>query len=1058
MLPPKVTTPSTLTQERYKIVVNTSRYLGSDEILADQDKAIGKVYDAASQANARMAEGMQNLAAGQIRNSQQSVALTQQLAQASQQYQESGMQQLAKGIFTAADQLVQANAGRQAEAAAKAANERKVDVDRRRALADTELSDLISKYESDNWGAGEQQFQADAQEVLGRYYTDEQLTPDHTPNLALLMAKASDARLAHSKRTGESLRDKLTVQTRALTDRKKAELQLELTPQFQAIKHNSLDTDVSDRVNYVVKKLNDFRATSGLPPEQATRVTAEILSELTEVYGENLGLHARYTAQIADYSVYSKARNILEAKRGANQITHENYVQAVGELDTRYPGFSDKVAKLGDANEFNLKLAQTAESQRQLILARQKEGISALRLPEEAQRALIARAIIDPRLLEEFKNNENYKDNPDFKLIVSIAEQRKKYDTAIAGTEVDLAEAYTKISRVQLTNAREYVDLANAAIKAQSSGKTLTPAQVATQALIDRTQQENPQLAAVLAALQNEGGEKQVDYAALQKNLDSLKPSFAAIQTQVLNEVKQKQRAIAVEYADLIRLRMNVSEADLQKMGQNAPALLADFDAKVNEERQRQSQLAVPQQYGQQPGFSQSSSFAPVTDDKGKLLLVPRANAHSVSFNGAKVTIPTMGSRAAVKTSDFGMRHNKFHAGVDFAAPVGTKAISLISGTVMYTGAMGGYGNMVDVLGDNGILYRFAHHKSDVTPGQRVFPGQAIATSDNSGRSTGPHLHFEVRQPQFNKDGTYNVNLNLGRDNAIEPMEHLARLSAGSSIVLQPRGDLKAFRASPGSKAPNNSTLLSNGVAVNGGTAQSVWGRPMNSDQMFSAARPASTGAAKGRVTVGSVSYDVNDDMGYAELQKDAELRKAFHATAQRLGVPATWIVDIARQESGGINPQKDHNGNHYGLFGFGDDSFSDKSIHRNLRAGKLNGAQQVALYERYILENGWERVVKKKGGVITIADLWAFSRMGTKMRNQLWDTGDLSVPSFPGTKLTFADELKLLGKWVGRRYDMGDGSGRSARNQGLSSTILPDCKMCQQLALSDSFVQHRHT
>lgn len=98
-------------------------------------------------------------------------------------------------------------------------------------------------------------------------------------------------------------------------------------------------------------------------------------------------------------------------------------------------------------------------------------------------------------------------------------------------------------------------------------------------------------------------------------------------------------------------------------------------------------------------------------------------------------------------SSQFGYRWGRMHEGVDIAAPTGTAVIAADSGTVVFAGYKSGYGLMVEVNHGNGFSTRYAHNsKLLVSGGQKVNKGQLIARSGNTGRSTGPHLHFEIRK------------------------------------------------------------------------------------------------------------------------------------------------------------------------------------------------------------------------------------------------------------------------------------------------------------------------
>jgi murein DD-endopeptidase MepM/ murein hydrolase activator NlpD len=97
-------------------------------------------------------------------------------------------------------------------------------------------------------------------------------------------------------------------------------------------------------------------------------------------------------------------------------------------------------------------------------------------------------------------------------------------------------------------------------------------------------------------------------------------------------------------------------------------------------------------------------------------------------------------------TSGFGQRWGRLHAGVDFGAPIGTPVYAASNGTVLAAGPASGYGRWVKIAHPGGTTTVYGHiSREAVTVGQGLQPGQLIAYSGNEGRSTGPHLHFEVR-------------------------------------------------------------------------------------------------------------------------------------------------------------------------------------------------------------------------------------------------------------------------------------------------------------------------
>jgi len=124
------------------------------------------------------------------------------------------------------------------------------------------------------------------------------------------------------------------------------------------------------------------------------------------------------------------------------------------------------------------------------------------------------------------------------------------------------------------------------------------------------------------------------------------------------------------------------------------------------------------------------------------------------------VTLPHTVAPAALPvpgapSSPFGRRTDpidgdpRFHAGVDLSAPEGTPVGATAPGRVRFAGPAGGYGNLVIVdhgEHDGGVESRYAHLASvAVRPGQRVAAGETVGAVGMTGRATGPHLHFEVR-------------------------------------------------------------------------------------------------------------------------------------------------------------------------------------------------------------------------------------------------------------------------------------------------------------------------
>ena len=158
--------------------------------------------------------------------------------------------------------------------------------------------------------------------------------------------------------------------------------------------------------------------------------------------------------------------------------------------------------------------------------------------------------------------------------------------------------------------------------------------------------------------------------------------------------------------------------------------------------------------------------FAPIFDDRrsaaepgsdangGERLAalmgdLERIGLMRVAIDRLPFGMPTEGARL---TSDFGPRRDPFrrgsamHEGIDFAAPAGTPIYATADGVVVFSGRQRGYGNIVKIRHAFGFETVYAHlSKSRVRVGQRVQRGARIADMGSTGRSTGSHLHYEVR-------------------------------------------------------------------------------------------------------------------------------------------------------------------------------------------------------------------------------------------------------------------------------------------------------------------------
>jgi murein DD-endopeptidase MepM/ murein hydrolase activator NlpD len=125
-------------------------------------------------------------------------------------------------------------------------------------------------------------------------------------------------------------------------------------------------------------------------------------------------------------------------------------------------------------------------------------------------------------------------------------------------------------------------------------------------------------------------------------------------------------------------------------------------------------------------------------------LLLDRSLRERVMPSGRPIETGWLSSKFGKRTDPFTGKQ-EHHDGVDFAGKEGAEVVAVGDGVVSWRGERSGYGNMVEITHGNGYVTRYGHNKESlVALGETVKKGQLIALMGSTGRSTGPHVHFEV--------------------------------------------------------------------------------------------------------------------------------------------------------------------------------------------------------------------------------------------------------------------------------------------------------------------------
>jgi murein DD-endopeptidase MepM/ murein hydrolase activator NlpD len=217
-----------------------------------------------------------------------------------------------------------------------------------------------------------------------------------------------------------------------------------------------------------------------------------------------------------------------------------------------------------------------------------------------------------------------------------------------------------------------------------------------------------------------------------QKTVD--KVSAAIPEASGLARLEARQLAFVENLTRYADRRAQRSEAALRELGLDPRAVLASMRSAQGGPLEK---LSTSRDGSTDPRFQRLG------------LSLARMDALEDGLQGVPHVAP---ANSGLITSSFGYRRDPFtgrgalHPGIVFMGPTGAPIHAAADGRVSFVGQIRGYGNVVEVSHGNGLVTRYAHmSKTMATVGQQVDAGDVIGAIGSTGRSTGPHLHFEVR-------------------------------------------------------------------------------------------------------------------------------------------------------------------------------------------------------------------------------------------------------------------------------------------------------------------------
>lgn len=225
--------------------------------------------------------------------------------------------------------------------------------------------------------------------------------------------------------------------------------------------------------------------------------------------------------------------------------------------------------------------------------------------------------------------------------------------------------------------------------------------------------------------------------------LQSKHTEISALKTMASEEIEAMSKKMALMQAKLIQIEgaaervIEAANLDKAEFGFDQPLAIGGIsEGQIEFER---------------PRFEDALSDLDLEiERKQERLAVLAETLYSKDWQN-KVKLSGRPVKQGFMSSRYGFRANPFnggldfHAGVDFAAVIGTPIYTTGAGIVSYSGSRGGYGNVIEVTHMDGKVTRYAHcNKLLAKVGQVVEQGDIIAEVGNTGNSTGPHLHYEV--------------------------------------------------------------------------------------------------------------------------------------------------------------------------------------------------------------------------------------------------------------------------------------------------------------------------
>jgi murein DD-endopeptidase MepM/ murein hydrolase activator NlpD len=1043
-----------------------SRYLGSDSLSQRQLQVQQETAEANTTAIGRIAKStdavVQGLVQGQQQIGQMQVAYATAQAQAAQNNPLSGLNesvQTGVRVYNAVEdnrrqqqklEFDQAYKIRQEEAE-EAKARAKAQADEREAMSKVDfvgakesLGNIRQKYIQSNWNEGTLNYKSESSKALAKY---KNLTPDQLATLVDEINGTADGRDNETRKAIEGEVEKQQLQQATAA---KNQLEGALIPQIAKLKTLPPTEQALPFLQSFDEQLDAFmKQNNGLTYTQKLEAVNNVSTLILDAFKTKADVYAQWRRSMESRAEWAVGHQKAYAQYQQDQDLGK-YKDAMLLLKINTGrDYSNDIVAPGEAERITSDIANSFENLQRISDVRKERTGVGFQFDNDDIRTAAA-GIIVANLSSDILSNPLLAKNPGIKAAVELANSIRKARQDEAKLGVINAQTQREIASFDISNANNFGSVTRQLINANRSGKQASPEnQYFAEVLEKANQATGGQLGQAVTVIEQAGDRPLTaeEISSIQQTLNNSQAAIRNAQAAAKAEFGAKVNQFNVDNEEILKLFGGriPTDAELAQLYKSGRPRFQQTLQKWQSDVETSGRTVTP--YGQQSNFNQvNQGLGAFGSPDGKVYIAPRTVAHvqRQSADGGQPFITPISSANPVNHSfnkgmngggyRAGRPGGRLHAGIDFPLAQGQKAISVVSGTVVRVGTAQGYGNYIDVMGDNGFVYRYAHSRSLVQEGTRVQAGQPVASPNMSGTNIGgAHLHFEVRN-----GSNYNRDADWGIGNTVDPVAHLRNLTllAGESVAAAPqlRGQSvgAVSRQLPWAKTTAPSLFTPAGGALQANLFQQVGKPVLNASRVFNSQRPLTKGSLSGSTGGQKPVNNPTETYGYAWLKQRPEFTAKLAQIADGLGVPASWVVDIMRQESGDnfFMARKFHSrgGNrNYGLFGFGSDSGVANYYN-------LNEVQQLDAYYNYMMRNGWGKHLQRTKGNVSIAQLWAMTRMGTKWRADILNGRDPASLRLNDTGKTYADEIGLLGKWAGRQYNLNSGSLnlRSQRNRAI--------------------------